>query len=341
MYLIGKVSKKYYELSFFKKTLFGYFFASLLFFYFHEDHLPLGIIFLLVVPVSLGSLIFAALELQILAVVIRNEERIWPEMLFLLFSLCTVFFTGLLENRAGWVFLFFASAIYIFSVTLKQKLLRQILLLGLSLFICGIISFKGLQSMEFYVFKYNHQKKYNSIEIDLSAWKKDEAKRVFTHPEIPLKLELPEGFFFHNPKNLSSKDETGTGQIAGIISPSEKDTTPYPNIRIFLVSSLVNLSDENLKTEYQEFLDFQVKQGEIESLSFEKENINEPQKWKGQFWKFYDILRPRDARSGYYLIPLGTGNKLILDIRENLTQDKEFHSKEISQILEKIKLSTD
>ncbi|ASV09426.1 hypothetical protein B2G50_13445 [Leptospira interrogans serovar Canicola] len=95
----------------------------------------------------------------------------------------------------------------------------------------GLLSFKILQQGEiltsYFLLKPTWEQK------ELTNWEYNLESRVLRNSNIQIQLSLPEDFYFHNPKNLTLKDQTGTGQIAGIISSSETDPNRYPSIRIF------------------------------------------------------------------------------------------------------------
>ena len=72
---------------------------------------------------------------------------------------------------------------------------------------------------------------------------------------------------------------------------------------------------------------------EIKNLG---EHPHSEKKWQGNFWTFYDILRPRYSKTGFYIYPLKDGSYLIIDITENLVEN-QFHENEIEEIIKSIK----
>ncbi|HNH57806.1 MAG TPA: hypothetical protein PK153_23600, partial [Leptospiraceae bacterium] len=76
-------------------------------------------------------------------------------------------------------------------------------------------------------------------------------------------------------------------------------------------------------------------QGNMEEIKNLGERLHPERKWQGNFWTFYDIIRPRYSKTGFYIYPLKEGSYLILDITENLV-DKQFHENEIEEIITSI-----
>ncbi|NUM42443.1 MAG: hypothetical protein HUU45_12520 [Leptospiraceae bacterium] len=67
---------------------------------------------------------------------------------------------------------------------------------------------------------------------------------------------------------------------------------------------------------------------QVGALRFLKKN------WNGYFWAYFDPLRPRYAKTGFYFAPLPSGDALLLHLTENVTKD--FHEPKILEILESI-----
>lgn len=198
------------------------------------------------------------------------------------------------------------------------------------------LSFQVIQKIEILANYLIFNSRVGKEEISLENWNFDESKSTWSNPEIPLEFVLPKEMTFFKPSNLSMKDKTGTGQIAGVIASSSKDPNRYPCIRIFYLPSFVIETEFDMVREMRSYLDFLVNQGEIEEikdlgdLEFKEKNL------PGRFWSFYDVMRPRIARTGFYLYPLGNGARLILHITENEVKTS-VHEESILAILLSLK----
>jgi hypothetical protein len=335
--LIGKVSKKYYALSFPLKVILFYILVAIPFLYYHESHLPLGIIILLTSFTITVAVLLALVSFYMLGWVFRNEEIIFPEVLLIVSSLLIIYFLGLLENNAGIIFSFFSFVLFIFFRIFKIKVLHRVILLGLLIMINGLLSFQALQKMELFLFQHSFQDKYDTSALDLTKWEDSKDKKIYKNSDIPMEFELPEGFFFHNPKDLNVKNQTGSGQIAGIISNNIREPNQYPYIRFFIISGYNKVDFDTIQNEYSQLLDFDVHRNEIETVKLLGPHKIDSKKWEGRFWAFFDIMRPRTAKAGFYLIPLANNHYLVIDIRENYSETS-FHEKDIEFILEHTKL---
>ncbi|MCB1180324.1 MAG: hypothetical protein KDK36_22280, partial [Leptospiraceae bacterium] len=204
------------------------------FIYFHENHLPLLVIILLILvalPVGLGIAFLSILFLKILFQ--KEGVNFLYEALFLIGGLIIVFFLGLLDNRAGVLFLIIASIIYGFFRFFQMVLFYRILLFGFIILLNGLLTFKTLQGVELALFSMTTQNKYDVEGPNPELWKIDEESSIVTHETLNLRFKLPEGFFFHNPKDLKFTDKSGAGKFMGVVSSSLKDPNTYPLFRIF------------------------------------------------------------------------------------------------------------
>lgn len=189
---------------------------------------------------------------------------------------------------------------------------------------------------EMLLFHWSQLGKYSTEGPNLEEWKWEEEKRKISHSSIQFEAKLPEGFFFHNAKDLKMDIKTGAGKLLGVISSSADDPNTYPYLKIFYLPVTVRVDGTALVDEYQSFLDFELNRGEIESLQNIGKQSFAPQNWEGNFWIFYDYLRPRNAKSGFYILPQKDGSHLLLAIRETLLENAP-HEKEIQEILESIR----
>ncbi|MDX1961429.1 MAG: hypothetical protein SFU98_22860 [Leptospiraceae bacterium] len=299
--------------------------------------MPALIILVLILVTLFVAITLSILSIYVLGQIFKRESILLPELGFIVASIVLIAFLGLLENRAGVIFLIFSIILYAFFRYLGQTVIHRSILFGLLILVNGLVSFKALQGSEFLIFYYSMKDKYTEGGLEIGEWEKDEKKKVFSNSKIPIQLTLPEGFFFHDPKKLGLKEETGTGKIAGVVSPSVTDPNEFPYIRFFILSGLTKIDFETIINEYSQVLDFEVHRGEIESLKFLGASKLESKNWEGRFWAYFDILKPRTSKAGFYLIPLSSGNFLLIDIREAM-MESTAHEVEVQKILDSIQL---
>jgi hypothetical protein len=333
---IGNVLKKYDSLKFVYKILLWYISLSIPFLAYHEKHLPIWVIIVLCISSLSISLLTFLLSLNLLKFLFKNEFNPFYEISFFTFGILTSHYFGFLSNEAGILFLFFVVLFFIAFRLLQLRVYYRIILIGVTIFLNGLFSFKFLQYSEIYLFNRNLNSKYQVGAKDFSNWKNEKSSPVYTNEEIPLEFTLPEEFSFHNPKNLELKEKTGTGHMAGIISSSQNDPNRYPLIRIFYIEKFVNLESNVLKEEFDSILEFEKTQGNMEEIRFLGNHTHPTKKWSGNFWTFYDIIRPRYSKIGYYLIPQEDGSTILINIIENLVENK-YHEEKIEEILNSIK----
>jgi hypothetical protein len=184
--------------------------------------------------------------------------------------------------------------------------------------------------------RYSLKDRYGSEELDLSKWEFNDQTRNLSNSTIKLELTIPEGLNFHNPKDLKMREKTGSGQIAGIISFSNTNPNSYPYIRIFYIPQFVKVDISTIREEYLRVMEFEKNQGEIEEIRELGERTFQTKNWKGNFWTFYDILRPRYSKRGFYIVEREDGTSLVLDLCENLVKGQE-HEDIIKNLLESVK----
>jgi hypothetical protein len=330
----GKFTKKFDSLSFLNKILLCYIVISIPFLYFHEKHLPFFAVSLLISTTLIVSISTFLISIQIIKFIFKNEFNLFYEFGFVFFSVWLIKLFGFLDNQAGIIFLFFVIVIFLFFRFIRLKLYYQILLIGIFIFINGLLTFKYLQYSEIFLFNKSLESKYQNEAKDFTNWKFDEKTRMLSNEDIPLKLKLPTEFVFHNPKDLEIKEKTGTGQVAGILS-SSADPNRYPLIRLFYVEPLINIEPAAIKEEVFNILNFEKTKGNIEEIKLLGEHIFEEKKWTGNFWTFYDIIRPRYSKTGFYVYTLKDGSSIVISIMENLVEGK-YHEATIEEILSSI-----
>lgn len=334
--IFGRVSKKYNSLSFLWKIICVYTLLAIPFLYYHESHLPILVIFILIVTTLVVSLLTFVLSMLTLKYMFRKDFVFWQEVLYLAVVIGTVYAFGFLDNQAGVIFLVFVLLFFLFYRMIQGVVYYRIILVGMALFVNGLLTFKYLQFSEIYLFNRSFQDKYDSSERDFTQWEYDEKTRTLKNEQVPITLSLPKDYFFHNPKDLTMKEKTGSGQIVGILSTGETNPNRYPLLRLFYVPELIRVDIATIKEEYNSILEFEKHQGNMEEIKNLGEHQHSDKKWQGNFWTFYDILRPRYSKTGFYIYPLKDGSYLIIDITENLVEN-QFHENEIEEIIKSIK----
>lgn len=282
------------------------------------------------------SLLTFLLSILTLKYLFKKDFVFWQEILYLGVMIGTVYSFGFFDNQAGIIFLIFVMLFFLFYRMIRGVVYYRIILVGMALFVNGLLTFKYLQFSEMYLFNRSFQDKYETNEKDLTNWEFDEKTRTLKNEIIPITLTLPKDYFFHNPKDLKMKEKTGSGQIAGILSTGETNPNRYPLLRLFYVPEFIKVDPATIKEEYSSILEFEKHQGNMEEIKNLGEHLFPGKKWQGNFWTFYDILRPRYSKTGFYIYPLKDGSYLIIDITENLVEN-QFHENEIEEIIKSIK----
>ncbi|TGK21216.1 hypothetical protein EHO61_05055 [Leptospira fluminis] len=344
--LLGKLQ----EFSFTKKLFIVYSIFALYFLLYHESHLPLFWMVSLALVGYLASTVlfwgivysYRKLEAKVVIPAIITEVGIsrpttalvpWIEAALFLISILICYSTEFFANRSGLLF-FIIYCIGALSVRfLENKIYYKAGFLGVLILASGLGSFKALQFTENWVayilFKPAFQEK------DLTRWNFDETTRMVSNPDLKLSLKLPEDFYFHNPKNLTWENKTGTGQIAGIISTSDSDPNRYPYIRIFYVPQPY-VEIDPLISEFKKYLDLLVSRGDIEELN-ELEHEDFDNRYSGKFWTFYDVLRPRYAKTGIFVLSeTNEGDSLLFNVTESLIKDRR-HEESVEAILTSVR----
>lgn len=333
--IFGRVSKKYNSLSFLWKIICIYTLLAIPFLYNHEDHLPFFVILILITTTLIVSLLTFFLSILALKHLFKKDFILWQELLFLATIVGTVYGFGFFENQAGIIFLVFVLLFFFFYRIIRAVVYYRILLVAMTIFVNGLLTFKYLQFSEIYLFNRSFENKYDTQEKDLTQWSYDEPTRTLKNESLSLSLKLPKDYFFHNPKTLTMKEKTGSGQIAGILSSAETDPNRYPLVRLFFIPQLIKVDPNTIKEEYISILDFEKHQGNREEIKNLGEHLHPEKKWQGNFWTFYDIIRPRYSKTGFYIYPLKDESYMIIDITENLIEN-QFHENEIEEILKSI-----
>lgn len=306
-----------------------------LFIYLHESHLTAGVFALLSISTLLFSVICLILTIFILSFLFEKKNLFW-DLLVLLLLLASLFGLNFLNIRGNLLFIGITAIFALFFLFSRQWLYYRILQIGLAILVNALVSFQFLQTGEVLLFQKLVQNKLIANQQDYLQWSFDKVNRLLSNSKIPLYLKLPTGLFFHNPKNLTQKDKTGMGQLVGVISTGdERDPNIYPYIRLFILSSHLSARQQLLHSEFGKYLTFLKSRGEISEINYLGTANHAKKKWSGEFWTFYDKLRPRYAKIGYYTMKLDSKKILLIEIMDNLTKNHP-HTKRIETVLESI-----
>ncbi len=306
----------------------------------HERHLPLSLIFLLTLLSLSFSAILFFLSLHFYSKILEHGFHPLYEGIVIAGFLSALSITGFLENNAGRIFLILFSLLTFFIRFARLKLYYSLCMLAMLFLANGMLSFYILQRFEILTSYHLFKSRFQFHEVDLSDWKWQEESRTLTNRSIPIQLRVPEGMFFHDPRNLRIKEKTGIGQIAGILAYSEKDPNSYPYVRVFFFPVYVAVSPSQIREEMIRFNEFLIRQGEIEDVNEIQPNREFLFRGKippNAFWTFYDILRPRFSKTGYYLLESVTGSRILLHITENLEKGA-YHEPVVQEILDSLVL---
>jgi len=331
---LSPILKRIHRFSSVKKISIVYLFTAFIFIFYHESHLPWFIILLLAISTLIFTLALFLLGLAVFKFLFGERNNPFFEVLFLGILVVVFYKLGFMEYSGGSLFLLITCVIAFFFKFTGSILYYRISLIGISIFMIGLLTFYYLQANEKFLFYYFNQSKYGELEKDFTNWTYDKATRTLSNADIPLTCKLPEEFVFYNPKDLDLKDKTGAGQIAGILSTGAVDPNLYPFVRIFYLPKNLNMDKEQIRLEFSKLLEVGVNRGEFEELKELGAKPFSPKNWDGYFWVYFDPLRPRHAKTGFYLVNLPLGGRLVLHLTENVT--KEFHEPKIKEILESI-----
>lgn len=271
----------------------------------------------------------------ILKLLFQKEFRPSFEIVYVALFLTLIYFVGFLDNAGGGLFLAFILGISLFYRLIKSVVYFRITLIGMAILLNGLLTFKFLQSAEIFLLYQSTRNRYEMKEINLNHWKYDEKARRLSNEDIPLYLTLPEGSYFFKPDDLDLKEKTGTGQVAGIVSVSDTNPNLYPYVRLFLIPAYVTVDIDTIRSEISSLIDVAVHRGEMNEIKPIGDQKLLSKKWPGYFWIFYDIIRPRYAKTGFYLMTLKSGDRILIHMMENIVKG-QFHEKEIIELLESI-----
>jgi|GEM_PF-1805895 len=316
----------------------GYTSISVFFYAYHEWHLPWHYIFFLCCfAVLFHSLLFLG--------IIWIAYQYWKETYHPLYELTAffglvvaLFFTELLQARLGKLILVSLILLFLLLRVVRQKVLCRILIISISVLTSGLLSFQALQKGEILASYYLYKNKYTFEELDFKKWVIG-SEKDFWNPVLEIGFQIsPSGSYFFTPEVLDIKERTGIGQLVGVLSSSENDPNRYPSIRIFYFPSFVHFGPNEAKKEMQEYLRALVSKREMEDLQEIVSEENQSYILDSKFWTFYDILRPRYAKTGYILLENRNHDSILLMITENLVKG-EKHEDPIQIFLDSIRFS--
>ncbi|MCW7491499.1 hypothetical protein ND861_02405 [Leptospira sp. 2 VSF19] len=305
------------------------------FFIYHESHLPWHYIFALCIVSLVVGLFITYVSLYII-------QRYWVETFhpFIELGVVLVFIFALwlaevLVFEAGTVFLFLLVAIAFLIRVLHLAEYARLLLAACLIASNALIAFKALQGAEVLSAYLLFKNKYQIEEKDLNHWEITDNNQYWNE-ELQFGFTLPEGFYFFKPEDLTMENKTGAGQIAGLLAFSDHDAERYPFVRIFYFPDYLGFQENQAVAEFSEFLKIQVSKGDIEDIQEIQQKELEPFILTSKFWTFYDLLRPRYAKTGFILVDTPNHDKLLLHITENLEKG-EIHEQGIREFLSSIR----
>ncbi|WP_207761463.1 hypothetical protein [Leptospira perolatii] len=338
------------ELSLTKKLFVVYSIFAVYFLLYHESHLPIlwmvGLAFIgyIVSAFLFWGIAFAYQSLEskkqlpdiLVQVGLAKPTNVlvpWIETIYFFLSIFICYVSGFFANRSGILFVSVYSGVVLLLRLLNDKLYYKIGFLGILVLASGLGSFKSLQATEGWVAYMMLKPDFK--EADLTNWKFDESERLLYNNDIHLSFKLPEDFYFHNPKDLSFEDKTGTGQIAGIISSSETDPNRYPYIKIFYYPETFTRFEEYVAG-FKKYIEIKEKRGDIEEVNeLTPENFGD--KFIGQCWTYYDVLRPRYAKTGIFVYDdKNQSDTLLIQIAESLIKGRK-HEESTEFILNNVR----
>ncbi|MEM7184360.1 MAG: hypothetical protein AAF518_25910, partial [Spirochaetota bacterium] len=254
-----------------------------------------------------------------------------------LLVICAVFAgylgIGFLDYQANLIFLFFVLLLTLIFRFANLFIYFQIAISGLLILCNALTTFKVLQMGEIVLFQQQMSSHNDKQQSQLLDWTYDKKNRILANPKLPLYAKLPKDFFFHNPKDLKMKNRSGVGQLLAVFSIGDKrNPNLYPYVRLFLFTKPNVTSIEQLNVEFQAYLKLLQNQGDISEIRKLESRTHPKTKWAGSFWTFYDRLRPRYSKIGYYIMKTNDGKVFLIEIMDNLLKNR-YHSRPIETIL--------
>ncbi|EMJ88264.1 hypothetical protein [Leptospira meyeri] len=314
-----------------RNLLLLYSIVAIPFFIYHESHLPWHYIFVLCLISLIVGLFITYVSLYVI-------QRYWAETFhpFIELGVVVLFIFSLwlaevLVFEAGTVFLFLLVAIAFLIRVLRLEEYARLLVAACLIASNALIAFKALQGAEVLSAYLLFKNKYQIEEKDLNDWViKD--NNQYWNEELQFGFTLPQGFYFFKPEDLSLENKTGAGQIAGLLAFSDQDAERYPFVRIFYFPDYLGFQENQAIAEFSEFLKIQVSKGDIEDIQEIQQKELEPSIVTSKFWTFFDLLRPRYAKTGFILVETSNHDKLLFHITENLEKG-EIHEQGIREFL--------
>jgi hypothetical protein len=277
-----------------------------------------------------GILIFVMFQLY--GKMTSRENNFWGEFFLLSLQLLVFFLLGFTDNRGGLVFVFLIFLSFFFLKLVNSNLFIKILLFGVILLGSTMISFKSLQISDELLYQYLLEKKYKINFQSFLQWDYNEKDKIWSNSSLKIQFpQIDDLFFQFSTENPMRIGYSGGG--IGALSASEKNPNLYPYIKMILLPE--GISYENFFIEYKEFLDRDESKGDIESIVLISDEKTNWRGYQGSFWRYYDRLRPRYVKTGYFFIKFQNGFNFILEIRENYSEEDE-HTTEIKLFLDTV-----
>ena len=323
--------------NFFQKTVLFFSLVTWFFLIWHEKHLP----WLFILLLSSGALLSALILFFLLSLWIKatwHKFTFFQQITTLAAVFIVLYLTNFLSARGGWIFISFYLGIAAAFFGLGRKDYYYFAIVGLLVLTLSILTFSVLQYAEAYTSYRLSLARTGLQEETLENWIFDDKTRILQNQQLNLSVLLPEEMYHFNSSELSVKNKAGVGLLTLAISTSPTDPDRYPGIRLFYLPSSVQFDEAAMHREFTEYLSVQEKKNMLNELKELQPYTDNILKLQGNFWVFYDLLRPRYAKTGYYILPLENKGNLLIHITENLEKES-YHEKVIEDIIESIKVS--
>ena len=299
-------------------------------------HHPFLYILILFFPVSLlNYLIFHYLTGRIKSLLLVQKKVLIAEMLILILLFAVGF---VLLNK-----IIFYIGILIFWIWAMLLLRKPAFFLagyaGLLIFFTLVLSRYALVEEErglVYIRSYYIRLQHENSLVSWEGIDPDGRQFLILRRGKPvLKLNVPEGVFFHGPdKKKPGLDYPEPGIPTAFLSSSQDDPEVFPAVWIFLLGD-EEYEAEGFKGDFNMFLGYKKNTGEITRVNFlgKKEFRLQGIVMSGLFWE-YTSLSGLNSVTGLYLLKTKEANFIL--IVHDLPQEGFPHHTKILQILEGI-----
>jgi hypothetical protein len=243
--------------------------------------------------------------------------------------------SGLFKTREGLIFLvLFLFAQMVFYVTSSQFMINLGVYTNVVFLSCLTVFYADQKSEELISYLYN-KSKYGFNEIEFNDWKID--GRVYTHEHPFIQFELPNDLYFYPASAIEWDESMGIGKIVSILAYSDRDPNLYPLIKIFYIPNYYSITEQEIREEFFKALLDRKEKGEFDEIKSIPDVPEGPKDSKGEFYSFYDVLRPRYSKIGYYTVYTNDNDIYLITIQENL-EKYGFHEQIIQATLDKLRI---